>query len=61
MHVECRLIATQELLILREFVEHLQHNRSGATSRDIDNNTAAWVVDDVTKLPEELRSCVSPP
>jgi len=47
----------QELLLLREFVEHLQHNRTGASARDIDNHTAAWVVDDVSKLPEELRSC----
>ena len=47
---------SQELLILREFVEHLQHNRAGASSRDIENNTAAWTVDDVTKLPEELRT-----
>jgi len=55
--LQAREITPLELLILREFVEHLQHNRSGATSRDIENNTAAWVVDDVTKLPEELRSC----
>jgi len=55
--LQAREITPLELLILREFVEHLQHNRTGASSRDIDNNTAAWVVDDVTKLPDELRSC----
>jgi E3 ubiquitin-protein ligase SDIR1 len=47
----------QELLILREFVEHLQQNRHGANPREIEAYTAAWTVDDVTKLPEELRSC----
>eukprot|EP00326_Haptolina_ericina_P042162 CAMPEP_0181250868 /NCGR_PEP_ID=MMETSP1096-20121128/46553_1 /TAXON_ID=156174 ORGANISM="Chrysochromulina ericina, Strain CCMP281" /NCGR_SAMPLE_ID=MMETSP1096 /ASSEMBLY_ACC=CAM_ASM_000453 /LENGTH=145 /DNA_ID=CAMNT_0023348373 /DNA_START=180 /DNA_END=617 /DNA_ORIENTATION=- len=55
--LQAREITPLELLILREFVEHLQHNRSGASARDIDNNTASWVVEDVTKLPEELRSC----
>jgi len=50
-------VTPQELLILREFVQHLQENRSGASSHEIDNLTASWVVDDVTKLPEELRSC----
>lgn len=52
-----REITPLELLILREFVEHLQQSRPGATSRDIDNMTASWVVDDVGKLPEELHSC----
>eukprot|EP00962_Isochrysis_galbana_P015635 scaffold4496_cov128-Isochrysis_galbana.AAC.6 len=47
----------QELLILREFVEHLQQNRHGANPREIDAYTASWTVDDVLKLPEELRSC----
>jgi len=55
--LQAREITPLELLILREFVEHLQHNRTGASSRDIENNTAAWVVDDVSKLPEELRTC----
>ena len=55
--LQAREITPLELLILREFVEHLQHNRSGATARDIENNTALWTVDDVTKLPEELRTC----
>merc|ERR1719499_1494459 len=31
-----REITPLELLILREFVEHLQHNRAGATMRDIE-------------------------
>ena len=47
----------QELLILREFVEHLQQNSTGASQQQIDSCTASWVVDDVNKLPEELRSC----
>ena len=47
----------QELLILREFVEHLQQNRTGANMREIEQYTAPWVVDDVMKLPEELRTC----
>jgi hypothetical protein len=51
------LSRSQELLILREFVEHLQQNRSGASAREIDMHTASWTVDDVSKLPEELRSC----
>jgi len=56
--LQAREITPLELLILREFVEHLQHNnRSGASTSEIDNNTASWVVDDVMKLPEELRSC----
>ncbi|KAL1525804.1 hypothetical protein AB1Y20_020644 [Prymnesium parvum] len=55
--LQAREITPLELLLLREFVEHLQHNRTGASARDIDNHTAAWVVDDVSKLPEELRSC----
>ena len=48
---------SQELLILREFVEHLQQSRTGASTSEIDAHTASWVVDDVSKLPEELRSC----
>lgn len=53
-----REITPLELLILREFVEHLQQgSRTGATSQDINNMTASWVVDDVGKLPEELHSC----
>jgi hypothetical protein len=52
-----REITPLELLILREFVEHLQQNRAGASSREIDQYTAQWTVDDVSKLPEELRSC----
>ena len=28
-----------------------------ATASEIDSHTASWVVDDVSKLPEELRSC----
>merc|ERR1719316_887439 len=55
--LQAREITPLELLILREFVEHLQQNRSGASSREIDLHTASWVVDDVSKLPEELRSC----
>jgi len=55
--LQSREITPLELLILREFVEHLQHNRSGATMRDIDRTTASWVVEDVNKLPEELRCC----
>ena len=54
--LQAREITPLELLILREFVEHLQHNRSGATSRDIDRTTASWVVEDESKLPEELRA-----
>ena len=52
-----REITPLELLILREFVEHLHLNRPGASSREIDAATAEWVVDDVSKLPEELRTC----
>ena len=48
---------SQELLILREFVEHLQQTRAGASSSEIDSHTASWVVQDVQKIPEELRSC----
>jgi len=55
--LQAREITPLELLILREFVQHLQENRSGASTQEIDNHTASWVVDDVTKLPEELRSC----
>lgn len=58
--LQAREITPLELLILREFVEHLQQNRNGAagaSSHEIDSCTAEWVVDDVTKLPEELRSC----
>jgi len=41
-----------------EFVDHLQHNNhNGATPRDIDRTTASWVVEDPSKLPEELRCC----
>jgi len=54
--LQAREITPLELLILREFVEHLQ-NRTGASTREIDQHTASWVVDDVAKLPEELRSC----
>lgn len=61
--VEARLSArspivlrrSQEILILREFVDHLQHP-PGASSPHIENRTASWVVKDVSKLPEELRS-----
>lgn len=56
-HVAACHIIPQELLILREFVQHLQENRAGASASEIDANTASWVVDDVSKLPEELRSC----
>jgi len=55
--LQAREITPLELLILREFVQHLQDNRTGASSAEIDNHTASWVVDDVSKLPEELRSC----
>ena len=55
--LQAREITPLEMLILREFVEHLQTNRAGATQRDIDRTTAAWVVEDVSKLPEELRCC----
>ena len=55
--LQSREITPLELLILREFVEHLQQNRPGASMRDIDGMTASWVVDDVMKLPEELRTC----
>lgn len=55
--LQAREITPLELLILREFVDHLQQNRDGASSREIDSCTAAWVVDDVSKLPEELRTC----
>mmetsp|Transcript_21744 Transcript_21744/g.46836 ORF Transcript_21744/g.46836 Transcript_21744/m.46836 type:complete len:230 (-) Transcript_21744:417-1106(-) len=58
--LQAREITPLELLILREFVEHLQQNRSGAagaSSHEIDSCTAEWVVDDVGKLPEELRTC----
>lgn len=55
--LQAREVTPLELLILREFVEHLQQNRSGASTREIDLHTASWVVDDVSKLPEELRSC----
>ena len=51
------LCPRQELLILREFVEHLQQARTGASTNEIDDHTASWVVDDVSKFPEELRSC----
>ena len=60
MQLTCAAVlaaVAQELLILREFVQHLQENRTGASSQEIDNYTASWVVDDVTKLPEELRVC----
>jgi len=55
--LQAREITPLELLILREFVEHLQQSRNGASVREIDSSTAAWTVDDVTKLPEELRTC----
>jgi len=55
--LQTREITPLELLILREFVEHLQQNRSGASSSEIDHLTASWLVDDVSKLPEELRTC----
>jgi len=55
--LQAREITPLELLILREFVEHLQTNRPGASTREIDQHTAQWVVDDVMKLPEELRTC----
>jgi len=54
--LQAREITPLELLILREFVEHLQHNRTGATQRDIDRTTAAWTVEDETKLPEECKA-----
>mmetsp|Transcript_25725 Transcript_25725/g.56407 ORF Transcript_25725/g.56407 Transcript_25725/m.56407 type:complete len:212 (+) Transcript_25725:204-839(+) len=58
--LQSREITPLELLILREFVEHLQQNRGatpGASSHEIDSFTAEWMVDDVGKLPEELRTC----
>ena len=57
--LQAREISPLELMILREFVEHLQHaaRGEGASTDDIDNHTASWVVDDVEKLPQELRSC----
>ena len=55
--LQAREITPLELLILREFVDHLQHNRTGATERDIERTTASWVVEDPNKLPEELRCC----
>jgi len=55
--LQAREITPLELLILREFVEHLQQSRTGASTSEIDAHTASWVVDDVSKLPEELRSC----
>lgn len=55
--LQAREITPLELLILREFVEHLQQSRSGASANEIDDHTASWVVDDVSKFPEELRSC----
>ena len=55
--LQAREISPLELLILREFVDHLQQNRPGATQRDIDRTTASWVVEDANKLPEELRCC----
>lgn len=56
--LQAREITPLELLILREFVDHLQHNNhNGATPRDIDRTTASWVVEDPNKLPEELRCC----
>jgi hypothetical protein len=56
-HLAPRASRSQELLILREFVQHLQENRAGATSQEIDAHTASWTVDDVSKMPEELRVC----
>ena len=38
-------------------MEHLQQNRNGANLREVEQYTAEWHVDDVSKLPEELRSC----
>ena len=55
--LQAREITPLELLILREFVEHLQQTRTGASTPEIDVHTASWTVEDVTKLPEELRSC----
>jgi len=55
--LQAREITPLELLILREFVEHLQQTRAGASTSEIDNFTASWVVDDVSKLPEELHTC----
>eukprot|EP00900_Chrysochromulina_parva_P011302 jgi/Chrpa1/20172/Chrysochromulina_OHIO_Genome00024230-RA len=56
--LQAREITPLELLILREFVQHLQDNpRAGASTHDIDHHTASWVVNDVTKLPEEVRTC----
>jgi len=37
--------------------ERFPYAQAGATTHEIDACTAEWVVDDVTKLPEELRSC----
>ena len=51
------LLLAQELLILREFVEHLQQARTGASSSEINSHTASWTVQDMQKIPEELRSC----
>ena len=55
--LQAREITPLELLILREFVEHLQQNREGASMNEIDSLTASWTVEDVSKIPEELRSC----
>merc|ERR1719408_416597 len=55
--LQAREITPLEMLILREFVEHLQQNRAGASMRDIENSTANWVVEDESKLPSELRTC----
>ena len=55
--LQTREITPLELLILREFVEHLQQTRAGASALEIDAHTASWTVDDVSKLPEELRQC----
>lgn len=55
--LQAREITPLELLILREFVEHLQQNRDGASTHEIDGSTAVWTVDSVTTLPEELRTC----
>jgi hypothetical protein len=55
--LQSREITPLELLILREFVEHLQQTRTGASTGEIDAHTASWVVEDISKLPEELRSC----
>ena len=59
--LQTRDVSPFELLILRDFVEHLQHMRNdgnaGASASDIDRLSAQWVVDDVSKLPDELRTC----